>query len=74
MVVQHEKTAKKLLSYTRGVNVYVFHVSHTDFHWFDWLTDVRGNPYGFTITKIYILHFFFFFTTRDLLIWRLHEW
>ena len=31
----------------RGVNLYVFHVSLTDFHCFDWLTHVRGNPYGF---------------------------
>ena len=29
----------------RGVNLYVFHVSVTDFHYFDWLTDVRGIPY-----------------------------
>ena len=42
--------------YNRGVNLYVFHVSLTDFHCFDWLTYVRGNPYGFII-KI----FFFFF-------------
>ena len=39
--------------YSRGVNLYVFHVSLTDFHYFDWITDVRGNPY------------IFFFTTRD---------
>ena len=27
--------------------MYVFHASLTDFHCFDWLTDVLGNPYGF---------------------------
>ena len=41
----------------RGVNLYVFHVSLTDFHCFDWLTSVRGNPYGFIKKK----KFFFFF-------------
>ena len=50
--------------YYRGVNLYVFHVSLTDFHCFDWLTDVRGNPYGFK-KKIKIkkknLFFNFFF-------------
>ena len=35
----------------RGVNLYVFHVSLTDFHCFDWLTYVRGNPYGFIKKK-----------------------
>ena len=35
----------------RGVNLYIFHVSLTDFHCFDWLTYVRGNPYGFIIKK-----------------------
>ena len=38
-------------AYIRGVNLYVFHVSLTDFHCFDWLTYVRGNPYGFIIKK-----------------------
>ena len=33
----------------QSVNLYVFHVSLTDFHCFDWLTYVRGNPYGFII-------------------------
>ena len=36
---------------SRGVNLYVFHVSLTDFHCFDWLTYVRGNPYGFIKKK-----------------------
>ena len=35
----------------RGVNLYVFHVGLMDFHCFDWLTYVRGNPYGFIIIK-----------------------
>ena len=49
-----------MLHCIRGVNLYVFHVSLTDFHCFDWLTYVRGNPYGFIIKKIYIYNFFFF--------------
>ena len=43
----------------RGVNLYVFHVSLTDFHCFDWLTYVRGNPYG--LLKKKKIFFFFFF-------------
>ena len=38
------------LPWVRGVN-YVLHTSLTDFHYFDLLTDVRGNPYGFFIKK-----------------------
>ena len=38
---------KHIVMQLRGVNLYVFHVSLTDFHCFDWLTYVRGNPYGF---------------------------
>ena len=37
----------------RGVNLYVLHASLTDFRCFDWPTDVRGNPYGFSKKKIY---------------------
>ena len=40
----HSRTRRRLR--TRGVNLYVFHASLTDFHCFDWLTDVLGNPYG----------------------------
>ena len=48
-------------SQPRGVNLYVFHVSLTDFHCFDWLTYVRGNPYGFIIFKKKKLNCNFFF-------------
>ena len=47
------------MSWIRGVNLYVFHVSLTDFHCFDWLTYVRGNPYGFIFKKKKKKKFFF---------------
>ena len=43
----------------RGVNLYVFHASLTDFHCFDWLMYVRGNPYGFIFKKKQKIFFFF---------------
>ena len=54
-----DKEAYRVSCYTRGVNLYVFHVSLTDFHCFDWLTYVRGNPYGFIIKKKIIIIIFF---------------
>ena len=60
------KAGRCMFTHSRGVNLYVFHVSLTDFHCFDWLTDVRGNPYGFKKKKNYLkkklkIFFFFFF-------------
>ena len=54
--------------WSKGVKLYVFHVSLTDFHCFDWLTDVRGNPYGyfFIFFKLNFYFIFIFITTRDL--------
>ena len=40
-----------MLSCVGGVNLYVLHTSLTDFHCFDFLTDVRGNLYGFTLVS-----------------------
>ena len=52
--------------FSRGVNLYVIHVSLTDFHYFDWLTDVRGNPYRFGGKKKlnFFVTFFFFYHSR----------
>ena len=54
-------------SYSRGVNWYVLHTSLMDFHCFDWLTDVRGNPYAFKkIKKIFFGKLTWVFFMRDL--------
>ena len=61
-----------IMTCVRGVNLYVFHVSLTDFHCFNWLTYVRGNPYRlkkkknnnnfFFLYNFFFLNYYFFVT------------